>query len=260
MFPVLFHFDSFAIHSYGFFIALGYLVALFAMIRIGKKQSVSMAHLVDLAFFSLLAGLVGARILFVLTNFSYYWKNPVEIFYVWEGGLVFFGGILTAIPFLLFYIRRNKLPVRASLDILAVGLSIGHAFGRIGCLGAGCCHGKACDLPWAIKINSDLVDPLLRNTPIHPTQIYEAASLFILFIFLWQKTKHKIFNGQVALLYLMSYAVIRSIIEMFRGDSIRGFLVPGLVSTSQCISLLTFALAFYFYRKWLAENRGTTVS
>jgi len=114
-------------------------------------------------------------------------------------------------------------------------------FGRFGCFSAGCCYGKPTDMPWGVKFNnSDLVDSALRGIPLHPTQLYEAGSLFILLMGLLWVFRRRVFDGQVSLVYFMAYPLIRSLIEIYRGDTVRGFIVDGVLSTSQFISILLF--------------------
>lgn len=120
------------------------------------------------------------------------------------------------------------------------GLVIAHAFGRFGCLAAGCCYGKPTDSPLGIKLYSDLVDPAMRGIPLHPTQLYESFALFVLFAGLLWVSRKKVFDGQVVLTYFITYPIIRSVIEVFRGDLVRGFVIEDILSTSQFISLLVF--------------------
>ena len=146
--------------------------------------------------------------------------------------------------------RKHKMKPWKTADIMIPGLVIAHMFGRFGCLSAGCCYGKPTGSSWGVRLYSDLVDPNLRGVPLHPTQLYEAGSLFVLFLFLMRLHKKKSFDGQVVLTYFMAYPIIRSIIEIFRGDLIRGFVIDGVLSTSQFISILVFlaALAVLIYR------------
>jgi phosphatidylglycerol---prolipoprotein diacylglyceryl transferase len=123
------------------------------------------------------------------------------------------------------------------------GLVLAHAFGRLGCFGAGCCHGRATDLPWGMKFDSDLIEESLRGLPIHPTQLYESFALFALYFLLIRVFQHRKFDGQVLMTYFMTYPIIRSIIEIYRGDSIRGFIIGDWLSTSQFISILIFIAA-----------------
>lgn len=255
MFPVLFEFAGYKIHAYGFFIALGYLASLTLLLFLARKRGDNTSALLDLAFIGIVTGVVGARILFIAINHKYYKQFPMEALYVWKGGLVFYGGLLFAIPCCALYIWLRRLPLWPTLDLMAPALAIGHSFGRIGCLGAGCCHGSACELPWAIRLNTDLVDPILRNVPLHPTQIYEAVSLAALsggLVYLILKRKAP--SGVVTICYLMSYAVIRSVVEIFRGDHIRGFLIESWLSTSQFISLGFFLLGGVLLWRRLRRN------
>ncbi|RYZ96716.1 MAG: prolipoprotein diacylglyceryl transferase, partial [Proteobacteria bacterium] len=152
--------------------------------------------------------------------------------------LVFYGGFLLAFPFVLWFVKFRGLPLKMSLDILAPGLALGHAVGRLGCFFAGCCHGRVCELPWGVRMNSLQVEPALRGLALHPTQLYEAAGLFLLsgILSFFVVTK-RLRDGLVAVAYAMGYAILRTGVEFFRGDSIRGTLAGTPFSTSQLIAL-----------------------
>lgn len=250
MHPVLFQVGSITLYAYGFFIALGYLACLSTSVHLGKKEGFSPAVIADLAFYLLVTGFVGARLLFVITRWEDYAAAPLDIFKIWEGGLVFFGGLLGATTFCLWYLRRHQLPAWRVMDIGGISVPLAHAFGRIGCFFAGCCHGSACELPWAVRLHSDHVQENLRGVPIHPVQLYETFALFALVAFLYWLWQRRKFTGQIVLLYFMIYSVIRSVVEIYRGDSIRGFVIDGWISTSQFISILVLlgAGALYFKR------------
>lgn len=235
MFPVLFHLGDIPVQAYGFFVALGYLAALLLTRKLAVAKGLSAAHFSDLCFLSLLVGLVGARLLFVLTNFSFFLERPLEIFRFWSGGLVFYGGFLLVVPTLALSFHLKKIPWKTGLDILAPGLALGHAIGRLGCLAAGCCHGSYCELPWALRLDSEFVDPVLRGSPLHPVQAYEFLGLLVLCGILLRLTKKNLNPGSVALAYVLGYGLLRIAMEFFRGDSIRGA-AAGL-STSQLISI-----------------------
>ena len=239
--PIFFHAFGYPVQAYGLLIAVGYLAALFLIRRLARFHHLDPGPYTDLCFIALCAGLVGGRALFVLTNLAYFREHPVEIVEFWGGGLVFYGGFLTAFPAALLYLRHRKLPLPLSLDVLAPGLAIGHAFGRIGCFFAGCCHGRYCELPWAVRLHSDQVEPALRGLGLHPTQLYEAAGLFLLTgLLAWLHLGRKAKAGTVALVYLMGYAALRAVVEIFRGDSIRGTLAGTPLSTSQLIAAVLF--------------------
>jgi phosphatidylglycerol:prolipoprotein diacylglycerol transferase len=254
MYPTLFEISlgsiKLPLHTYGFMIAIGFLLAIRAVRKLSLKNNINPELTSDLSFWLLMYGFIGARVLFVITRLDFFIQNPIEIFKVWEGGLVFFGGLIASTAYSIFFFKKHKLSPWKMIDVLSPGVVLAHAFGRLGCLGAGCCYGRPTSLPWGIKLNSELVDITMRGIPLHPTQIYESLSLMLLFLSLMFISKNKKFDGQVGLTYFMVYPVIRSFIEVFRGDTIRGFIIDSFLSTSQFISILVFisALVVLQYR------------
>jgi phosphatidylglycerol:prolipoprotein diacylglycerol transferase len=248
VFPYLFEFRGLRIQSYGFFISLGYICALSSTIILGKRRNIPTDKSIDLVFIALLIGLVGARILFVLTNLHFYQGNLLEMFAFWNGGFVFYGGLLLVLPFVAFFAKMARLQVGSLYDVLALSLALGHGVGRIGCLAAGCCHGSATNLPWGVVLQSELVEPALRGIPLHPVQLYESGALLITYIVLvrifLKVTKPP---GTIALWYLGAYSGIRFVCEYFRGDSIRGLWFGGMLSTSQIIALVLALASLCFY-------------
>lgn len=250
MYPVLIRLGPIPIHTYGFLIAVGFLVAIATIRRLATRAKLDVERVLDLSFWSLLVGFIGSRVLFVITRAGDFMQDPLAVFRVWEGGLVFLGGPIAVVPFLLWYVKRHKLPLWRTMDAMIPGLVIAHMFGRFGCLAAGCCYGKPTGVDFGIKLYSELVDISLRGIPLHPTQLYEAAALLMLFLGLLWTFRNKKFDGQVILTYFMAYPVLRSIVEVFRGDLIRGFVIEDVLSTSQFLSLLIFvgASIALFYR------------
>lgn len=259
MLPVLFHIGPIPIHTYGLLIAIGFLVAIEVIKRLTIRSGLDVDRVLDLTFWLLAIGFVGARLLFVVTLWEQFARDPLAIFKVWEGGLVFFGGPLACFPFAVWYLRKHKLPMWRTMDSMIPGLAIAHAFGRLGCLAAGCCYGKPTGGEWGIKLYSDLVDKSMQGIYLHPTQLYESFSMFVLFAGLIAIYNRKKFDGQVVLVYFCAYPIIRSVIEIFRGDTIRGFVIDGWLSTSQFISVLVFAAAAFFMARRLKQvKRGQT--
>jgi len=251
MYPILFQFGRFSIYAYGFFIAVGFVTTLIlASLKIRKsKAGISFGNLVDLFFYTVLSAIIGSRALFVLINFDDYRQNPMQIFKIWEGGLVFYGGLLLAIGVSLWYMRWHRLPIWKVADLISPFIALGLFFGRIGCFFAGCCYGKETSLPWAIIFrHPDSLAPL--NIPLHPTQLYDAANGLAIFFFLNWMEKRKTFEGQIFWLFLFLYTITRFFIETLRGDP-RGFLFGNLLSTSQGIGipLAIFSLFMLFYMK-----------
>jgi phosphatidylglycerol:prolipoprotein diacylglycerol transferase len=150
-----------------------------------------------------------------------YWKDEFagqplsEIFMIQHGGLVYYGSFIGATIAGFIYIRWKKLPFFKIADVLAPSIALGNVFGRIGCLLNGCCYGRVCSLPWAIRFPSG--HPT-GGLPVHPTEIYDALDNFILYLLLAWLFRRKKFDGEVFVTYLVGYAITRTVMEYFRGD------------------------------------------
>ena len=244
MYPVIFRIGSFTLYAYCLFLVLGILTAILVSRKNARHHNLSPKPIAGIFFIILSSSLMGARLLYVVINFDYYGSNWTDILQFWEGGLVFWGGLLLAVMVTPIYLKHKKLPVLRTADILSPGCALGHAVGRIGCLLAGCCYGKPCNLPIAIKFaNPESFAPL--GVYLHPTQIYAVLSNLFLFLILLYIQNRKKFHGMVFLGYIMLYSLFRSVIEYFRGD-FRGNFFFDCISTSQGISLSMFAVAFFF--------------
>ena len=238
MYPILFQLGSFRIYAYGFFIVVGFVIAaILAVLKIRKSDvRISLENAADLFFYTVLSAFLGSRLFFVLINFDIYREYPLRMFKIWEGGLVFYGGLIPAAMVAFGYMRWHGLPVWKLADLISPLIALGLCFGRVGCFFAGCCYGKETSLPWAIVFKNP--DSLARlNVPLHPTQLYDAANGLAIFFFLSWLSKRKTFDGQIFWLFLFLYSITRFFIEMFRGDP-RGFLLGDLLSTSQGIGVL----------------------
>ncbi len=130
---------------------VGFLVALFILRRLARKDGLDPISLTNTALYSLIAGIIGARIFFVVHYHEQFHGQWLNVFALWNGGLEFLGGVILGAAFMLFYLRQNRLPIRRYLDIMAIGLMTALIFGRIGCLLNGCCYGKPTSLPWGIR-------------------------------------------------------------------------------------------------------------
>lgn len=239
MFPILAELGPVTIRMYGLLIAVGMFFGLMYFVRGGRARGLAENLILDMAFWAVLAGFAGARLLYVAFNAAYFAANPVEIFKIWEGGLVFYGGLAAgAAAALVFTARHPEMRLWAIADLFGPALALVHGFGRIGCFFAGCCYGRECSLPWAVTFSNPLsLAPL--GIPRHPAQLYEAAGLFALFLILdrHQRSQHP--AGTTFGWYLIVYAALRFLVEFIRGDE-RGagvaFLSPG-----QLISVILLA-------------------
>ena len=153
MFPKLFDlpFVHLTIWSYGPMIVIGFLAATFLLRKTARKIGENPDHVTNAALYSLIAGLIGARVFYVLHHLPQFRSQPLSVFSVWNGGLEFVGGLVFAIVVVVLYMLRRKLPVRRYIDLLAIALMLALSFGRIGCFLHGCCFGKPTDLAWAVR-------------------------------------------------------------------------------------------------------------
>lgn len=251
MHPILFRIGGLTIHTYGLFVAMGFLAGMALAVREARRAALDTEKISNLFFWIIISAIIGSRLLYVIAEAPGLITSPLEIFKIWKGGLVFYGGVILALAVTIFYIRHNKLPLWTTMDILAPSLALGLAFGRLGCFSAGCCYGRPADVPWAVTFTDpNSLAPLY--IPLHPTQLYECGAALIIFTILMLTRWAKRFEGQLMWTFFFLYAVARFIIENYRGDP-RGAVWGDLLSTSQFISLLSAVAAltgfFYFLRK-----------
>ena len=236
------------IRMYGLMIGIGFLFGIWLASRRAKKEGIDPDRILDMGVYLLLAAIVGSRLLYVLTNLAEFSANPLEAFAIWKGGLVFYGGMLAAVPVGIWYVRKHNLPVWKTADIIAPYAALGHAFGRLGCFFAGCCYGAPCSGPVCITFNDPhSLAPL--GVPLFPTQLMESGGEFLIFGVLIMLRRYKKFDGQLFWFYPLFYSVLRFIIEFFRGDAVRGVYFGGLVSTSQIIAVLMFGFSLFMLWK-----------
>lgn len=217
MHPILFHLGSLPVTSYGAMMAIAFIAGIWTASRRGIRDGIAPDKIMDIGPWLIVGTIIGARTMHVVT----YWNEEFaghpywEVFAVWKGGLVFYGGLIGASLAGLLYARLNKIPLWKLADVLAPSIALGYVFGRIGCLLNGCCYGRTCTLPWAIHF------PRGHETypnGVHPTEIYDSLLSLILYVGLAWLYRRKKFDGQVFAAYLLCYAVTRSIVESFRGD------------------------------------------
>jgi len=230
--------------------ALAFLTGMWTATRRARRANVSGEIITDVTMWLMGGSLIGARFVYVTT----YWKQEFadqpfsEIFMIQHGGLVYYGGLIGAAVGAIVYLTWKKLPAWKILDILAPSAALGNMFGRIGCLLNGCCYGRACDLPWAIHFPADHET---HGAAVHPTEIYDALlNLTLYFALAWLFRRRK-FDGQIFALYLIGYAICRSIAEIFRGDYPPDHIHAGWLTSAQLVSapILIAGIAVYFWRK-----------
>ncbi len=241
MYPVLFRIGPFSLHTYGVFMAIAFLSAIGLSLREARRVGEDPNKILDLCFYGVIAAIVGARTLYVLVSWPIFRDDPLEIFRIWHGGLVFYGGFIGAVITALWYIRRQGLPLFKTLDIFAPSIAFGEFVARIGCFSAGCCYGKMCDLPWAITFtHPESLAP--KGVPLHPTQLYISLDSLLIFAVLTGIKRIKNYEGQLFWMYVFLYGVTRYVIEYLRDDE-RGAVLGGMLSTSQLVGLIMVVIA-----------------
>ncbi len=290
MHPVWFNLFGYPVHIYAVMMALAFIVGVWLSVRHGERVGMDRDMLLDLCWWMLVGGLVGSRIAFIAVNWDLYWYACVDfqhynqivteasqritssdctkILRFWTGGIVFYGGAIGGILTMFWFMRREGKSVWPVADALIPSLALGQFFGRFGCFAAGCCWGHPTDHAWAVSfpgrsmasrqhaadhlIGSKL-DPSLL---VHPVQLYDAFGGLLLFGFLVWLRARKRYHGQVFIYWLLLYPLMRSTMELYRGDTERGF-VFGQVSTSQFLSMVLAACALVLI---VRLRRGLTAS
>src|SRR6266550_8448406 len=244
MYPILFRIFNFPINTYGVFLALAFLSAIFVTVKLAGRDGLPREKIYDLCLWLLLSSLVGSKLLMFFTEPEYR-EHPLQLFsldFLRSGG-VFYGGLLGALITGYLLMRRWKLPWWKTADACAPGIALGNVLGRQGCFSAGCCWGKPTTMPWGIKFTElgHEITGVPTNVYLHPTQLYESFAMLVGFLFLLWLHKHKRFSGQVILAYALLYSIVRFAIEFVRDDprgDILGLTTLTGLSTSQLISLI----------------------
>ena len=202
----------------------------------------------DLVLGTVIVGMLGSKLAFVAVQVGR-GLGPADWQLISGEGWVIAGGLLGALTFYALYARWRRLPAALVLDVGLVGASLAHGVGRLGCFMTGCCYGTPSELPWAVRFDHPLT-AAPRDVALHPTQLYDAAASFVLFAILWRLRARKRFDGQLAVIALAYYAVVRSLLELVRGDRGRGLYAGGEVSFSQLLAPPALVLALGLYLRW----------
>lgn len=249
MFPDLIKLDFFSLHTYGACMAVGFILCWKLAERLSGRRDIA-----DLATWLIIAGVVGSRIAYAIEHWQVQFAHhPLDVFKVWQGGLMFYGGFILAVAvFVVWCVRRRESPL-AMADLICTVIPLGHACGRIGCFFFGCCYGRVSSSPlalsfprgspaWVEQLEHGHIDASAPcSLAVLPTQLFEAAALLVLFALLL--TVYRRCRRYTAAIYLVGYAVIRFALEYLRGDP-RAAVGP--FSISQAISLGVFAAGIVF--------------
>lgn len=216
--PILLQFGEIAIPSYGVFLVISFIVAIFLVKKYAKKFNIAPLVIENLAFYLMVGVIIGGRLLFVIFHWAKYEDDLLGIIRLWEGGMMFFGGFLGGLIAALIYLRREEIPVLLIGDIIAPAIALGEFFTRIGCFLNGCCFGTPTSLPWAITFPKACVAGRSRigDMALHPTQLYSSLFGLLLFFFLWWRLYRRHKRGEIFGWYLIFSGIFRFTIDFIR--------------------------------------------
>jgi phosphatidylglycerol:prolipoprotein diacylglycerol transferase len=240
MHPVLIDLGFMTLPSYGVMLAIAVLISIWTLKRRADAADMESSRIVDLTIWLIIWALIGAKLLLIIVELPRYLRDLSELVGVLRAGGVFLGGFLGALIAVVVLLRRYKLQFLPTADVIVPSLALGHSIGRIGCLLAGCCWGAPCELAWSIRYTDpqateNVGTPL--HVDLHPFPVYSAIFNLTLYLCLAGLFRLRPAPGVVFSAYLVLYGIGRFTLEWTRGDVSRGFVLGGLLSTSQLIGL-----------------------
>ena len=243
MLPEICRVGSFTIYSYGLMLVLAFFVSAFLSSQQARKEQMDGEQIFNLCFYVFIFGIIGSRVFYVLINAPFYLHNPLEIIMLQHGGMAWFGGLIFGTSGAILFIKKHKMDLFRSLDLLAPFIALGQAIGRIGCLLNGCCFGRESEFGLYFKV---------FNQILIPTQLYSSLLLLLIFISLRFKQDRKHLPGEIFCSYLFLYSLKRFFIEFLRNDSPRMFY--GL-TLFQILCLAMFFLSLGMFIKLFAIKK-----
>lgn len=246
------------IGMYGLMIVIGLLAGTLVAVLRSKKYGIQPEDTLFASFFGGIGLFIGAKLLYILTIIPELLSGLLkqsevkDLLALLLGGYVFYGGLMGAIAGCFLYCRIYHLPFARIIDLIIPSIPLIHSFGRLGCNFAGCCYGIHYDGPFHVIFHRALFAP--NGIPLFPTQLVESGSNFLIAIILFLYARHAKKPGNVSVLYLMMYSVVRFIMEFVRGDVARGILLG--LSTSQWVSLAFLPLGLWFMLRCNSNKSG----
>jgi len=223
--PVLLRLGPLTVHAYGFFMALGFALGALVFVLRGRRRDLPANRLIDLVIVAIVGGIGGGRLFYVLTHWSQFSQRPWLAFWpvgsdgtIGLQGMVFYGGLIVAVPLIAWLVRRWQLSPLRTLDALAPAIALGTAVGRFGCFFNGCCFGRPTACAWGMVFPpGSLAGETFPGTPIHPTQLYMVLDNLVIFglLLLIERFGRKI-DGTLIAAYLVLIGVARGIDDLFR--------------------------------------------
>lgn len=248
MYPILFRVGDFAVESYWVFMILGIIIGGIVIYWQAKRKNLNSHKAIHLIIITIVSGFIGSRLGYVLLNFNSYQKDLLKIFQFWKGGLIWQGAFIFGLLAILWFLKNDKENLGKWLDVIILGMLLGHSIGRVGCFLNGCCYGITTNVFWAIKFSS-LGDNFLR----HPTQLYESFGYLLIFLlFYYGSQKIKLKNGSLFFIGAALHSFARFIIEYFRYN--KDFIYQGKIwyctlSHAQLTALIIITISLFILLK-----------
>lgn len=266
MFREIIHIHSFTLTSYGLMMAIAFIAGIFVLYFMSKREKIDKDRMYDMAIWIIIGGIIGARIWFVVENFYVYQKDIISVIKIWEGGMVFYGGLVGGLTAGIIYLKRNHLDIEQVGDITVPALSIGIFIGRIGCFLNGCCYGKishSCGVSFPKNSpayyeqmsSGQIPHNAITSLPVIPTQLIESFSCLLIFFILLILYKFKRFKGMVFYSFFVMYGIERFFLDYLRYYS-KEAMIFKIFSLSQITSLILIFSGLFMLFSSYKRNKG----
>jgi len=260
--PVLFHIGSLPIRSYGLMVALAFAAGILLARRRAPARNVAPDTIIDMAFFVIIGSIIGARLTYIIVHWEHYVGDPLRAFKIWDGGLALYGGMILGVIAGLWFFKRRGISMWTGADITAPSLALGIGLGRIGCFLNGCCFGKHCELPWAVTFPPGSgAGAWFPGVALHPTQLYESASAFLVMIALLLLDRRRRFPGFLLWTFMLMLAVSRFIVDPLRFYEATSMVYQGetfSLTSNQLMGLCLAAISIVFLVVLSRQDRRHT--
>lgn len=255
-FPPGIHLGPLNLRFYGLSYAIAFLVGTWLATRHLERRGVPASVSESIAFWTIIAGLIGARLYYVVqSGWWWYLTHPVHIFAFWEGGMAFFGAIFAAVPVLLIMSRRRHIPFPDLLDAGVLFAAVGQPIGRLGNFMNGEILGPPSDLPWAVRYtNPESMAPHL-GVAYQPANLYEAVGTLCILAILLYLRRRGVSPGVIGLTYLFLYPVSQLVVFNWRTDSETPAILWGLKQAQLTSLAMLAALVPVVAWLWLRRSR-----
>ena len=262
MYPILFQFGPLTIYSFGALMALAALCAAWVVHAELKRNGYNPELASTMVFAAAVGGLIGARLLFIIEEWSAFLRSPWS--YIFTGaGFTWYGGFLGGVLAVSWVVKKNKIPWHKAADIAAPALAVGYGVGRLGCHIAGDGDwGTVTDVPWGVEYKNAIIGwvdpstgrPYPPGVRVHPTPIYEFLESMIIFAILWSIRKKGYAPGTIFWLYLVLTGMARFVVEFWRINTV---IALGL-SEAQWFSVAMIIVGLWQLVRTRADMRTST--